>query len=595
MKKRGRSLKWSIMILCVSVVLVTSCIVGFNTIMSVREVSEIAYNTYETAMDDGYKLEIRSQVQSTISILQGEYDSYKAGEKTEEQAKKDAAETIRVMRYRDDESGYFWIDDTDYNLVMHPILPDDEGKNRKSLEDQNGVMIIQEIMKVCQSQDKGGYNEFYFTKSDGTTVAPKLAYSEIFEPWNWVVSTGNYIDEMQVEMDNVKASLDDNYQSLLLRVDLVFAVVVLVALIVSFFFGSHLVKPLKKIQAFAEDLSKGDMTTEVSVKQRNEIGRVADSLSVAQGNIHNLLQDINTVSGKINNALGNFSNMFGDMAQTIDQVSDAVNSIAGNVTDQASSTDTASGEVNVIADEIQRTNDEVMVLDKNTQDIKKLSETSMETLNHLIEVNTKARENITAMKDQTQATDQSIQRIRMAVDLINEISDQTSLLALNASIEAARAGELGKGFAVVAGEIGQLAQQSANSVEEVRQVITELLDNAGKSVEVMTEMSGSVDVQVTSINETQNIFTNLYRELDSCVSSVQSIDSMMDRMEKQRSNVTESLSVLNELAHDNAAVTEETASMSLELSKVVETSGDNIEELKHSVEILMDNLGKFKI
>ena len=354
-------------------------------------------------------------------------------------------------------------------------------------------------------------------------------------------------------------------------------------------------KPLKKIQAFAEDLSKGDMTTEVSVKQRNEIGQVADSLSVAQGNIHNLLQDINTVSGKINNALGNFSNMFGDMAQTIDQVSDAVNSIAGNVTDQASSTDTASGEVNVIADEIQRSNDEVMALDKNTQDIKKLSETSMETLNHLIEVNTKARENITAMKDQTQATDQSIQRIRMAVDLINEISDQTSLLALNASIEAARAGELGKGFAVVAGEIGQLAQQSANSVEEVRQVITELLDNAGKSVEVMTEMSESVDVQVSSINETQNIFTKLYKELDSCVSSVQSIDSMMDRMEKQRSNVTESLSVLNGLAHDNAAVTEETASMSLELSKVVEDSGDNIEELKHSVEILMDNLSKFKI
>lgn len=83
------------------------------------------------------------------------------------QAKEDAKETIRVMRYRDDQSGYFWIDDTDYTLVMHPILSEQEGNNRYELEDQNGIMIIQEIMKVCQSAEKGGYNEFYFTKAGG--------------------------------------------------------------------------------------------------------------------------------------------------------------------------------------------------------------------------------------------------------------------------------------------------------------------------------------------------------------------------------------------------------------------------------------------
>ena len=126
MKKKGKSLKWSIMILCAIVVVVTAVMIRGNAVISIRDMTSTSYNTYETAMDEGYKLEIRSQVQSTISILQEEYDRFKAGEKTEEQAKKDAAETVRVMRYRDDASGYFWIDDTDYNLVMHPILPDDE-------------------------------------------------------------------------------------------------------------------------------------------------------------------------------------------------------------------------------------------------------------------------------------------------------------------------------------------------------------------------------------------------------------------------------------------------------------------------------------
>lgn len=583
------------MILCAIVVAVTAVSIGLNTVMSIRELSETSYSTYEKAMLDGYKLEIRSQVQSTLSIVQGEYDKFKAGEKTEEQAKKDAADIVRVMRYRDDQSGYFWIDATDYTLVMHPIKTEDEGKNRKDMQDQNGVMITQQVVKVCQGEDKGGYNEFYFTKSDGKTVAPKLAYSQLFEPWGWVVCTGNYIDDMQSEMAIVKESLNDIYVTLLIQVGIVFAVTILFSLIIAFFFGSHLVKPLKKIQTFAEDLSKGDMTTQVSVKQRNEIGQVADSLSIAQQNIHSFLVDINTVSEKIGSALYNFSNMFGNMTQSIDEVSNAVNSIAGNVTDQAASTDEASGEVTIIADEIQRTNVELKALDKNTQDIKKLSESSMETLNHLIEVNTSARGNITSMRDQTKATDQSIQRIRMAVDLINEISDQTSLLALNASIEAARAGESGKGFAVVASEIGQLAQQSAQSVEEVRQVITELLGNAEKSVAVMQEMSESVDVQVNSLNDTQKIFNELYKEMDSCASSVQSIDAMAAEMEKQRSNVTQSLTMLNGLAQDNAAVTEETASMSLELSRVVEESGDDMNELKNSVEILLKNLGKFKM
>lgn len=183
MKKKQKSLKWSIMLLSLIIVVLTASAIGLNGIISIKEISKTAYNTYEKAENDGYKIEIKSQVQSTISVLQSEYDKYKAGDKSEKQAKEDAKETIRIMRYRDDQSGYFWIDDTDYILVMHPILAEDEGKNRKQLEDKNGVMIIQEILKACNSSDKGGFNEFYFTKSDGVTVAPKLAYSQIFEPW----------------------------------------------------------------------------------------------------------------------------------------------------------------------------------------------------------------------------------------------------------------------------------------------------------------------------------------------------------------------------------------------------------------------------
>lgn len=182
MNGKRKSLISSIMGICVAVVVVTAAGIGGNSVVSLKSMATSAYDTYANAVNEGYNDEIKSQVQSTLSILQSEYDQYQAGGKTEEQAQEDAKEIIRAMRYRDDQSGYFWIDGIDYTLVMHPILTEQEGSNRYELEDQNGVMITQEIVKVCQSADKSGYNEFYFTKADGVTVAPKVAYSGIFEP-----------------------------------------------------------------------------------------------------------------------------------------------------------------------------------------------------------------------------------------------------------------------------------------------------------------------------------------------------------------------------------------------------------------------------
>jgi len=99
---------------------------------------EILYNNTL----DSYKAEIKSEVQSAIGIVNTYYESYKSGSISEEEAKYKAKEMLRGMRYGDDDSGYFWIDDTDFNLVMHPILQDQEGTNRKDLTDENGVKII---------------------------------------------------------------------------------------------------------------------------------------------------------------------------------------------------------------------------------------------------------------------------------------------------------------------------------------------------------------------------------------------------------------------------------------------------------------------
>ncbi len=594
-KKKKRSLISSIMLLCSLVVVATASAVGFNGLMSVKSMATRAYNIYEKAVYEGYDAEIKSQVQATIAILQGEYDNVKAGLKTEEQAKNDAKETIRVMRYRDDQSGYFWIDDTNYILVMHPVLVQNEGTNRKDLQDPNGVMIVQEILKTCQSPEKGGFNEFYFTKADGVTVAPKRAYSQIFEPWGWMVSTGNYIDDMQADMGEIKGALDDSYNSMLMRIDLVFIFTIAVTLVIAYFVGIRLVKPLKDIQNFAGIMSEGDLTTTVNIKNNNEIGRTADALLVAQKNMRDLLEAIVDVAHNLNIALENFDQSFNNMRTSIGDVTTAVDSIANNITDQASSTNDASGEVKVIAEKIGKTGAEVAALNENADSMRKLSTSAMDALNELVEISNNTKENIDIMQEQTETTNDSVKQITMAAELITEISEQTSLLALNANIEAARAGESGKGFAVVADEIGKLAQQSANSVEEIKAVLSNLSDNSLRSIEIMQEINHSVDTQVGSLSDTKNIFNKLYSELDNCVNSVQTIDMMTNDIDRQREGVTQALSVLNNLAQDNAAVTEETSAMSAELSGAVNDASKVIGDLESKMQMLLDDVAKFKI
>lgn len=587
-----KSFRNSLMLICFLVAVVTASIIGTVSGISLSSTSKLSIEEYQQAMKDGYNNEIKSEVQSAITVLEYQYSQFQAGKITEEEAKNRASEQIRNMRYGDEGDGYFWIDDLEYTLIMHPILVDDEGKNRFELQDQNGVMIIQKIVKTVQADEAGGFNEFYFTKSDGVTVAPKIAFSAMFKPWGWVVSTGNYVDDMNATMQRVEDEINSQFIRTMWTLAIMVVICAIITIVIAGIYAKKIMKPLTIIRGFADRLADGDLTTAVEVKERNEFGQTAKALNESQVKMKELIGSIITVANKLNETITSCSQSFDDMQHSIHEVSKSIDMISQNVAAQADSTTSAADDVKYITGEVGDANIEVSSLNES---MNQLSTQSVNTLDQLVEVNTKIKSDIETMYHQTEVTNESAQNIQSVVEFINAISTQTNLLALNASIEAARAGESGRGFSVVAKEIGSLAEQSTQAVEKIGKSITELIGKSNQSMELMRVMDETVEEQVKTLEHTQQIFKQLYSNIDQCILSIGNIREKTGNMEQHSNNINDSLGILNELAQGNAANAEETTSLTVELESNVVSATDSMKELLDSVHNLTNQINKFRI
>ena len=546
---------------------------------------------------DSYKSVISSEVQSAISITENYYELAQSGGLSEAEAQKKAMEVIRSIRYGDDNSGYLWIDGTDYTLLMHPILPDQEGNNRYELTDQNDVKIIQEIMKVAK---EGGYNEFYFTKSDGVTVAPKVAYSKEFEPWNWVITTGVYSDDIQNIVDNSNGVIQIGQifnQSLGLMAGMAAIFAVIIA-IVAYILIKRIIQVIDKVKVQLTRVAQGDLTGKLEgrISQRNdELGAMVRNTNIAMDSFRSSMLSVKDTTDAVESGSTDMKEKTENAVNANEQVATAIGNVAAEVSQQASAVDQMIENVASLADAgkavstaVEEALQYMKQLDGNSADMKAKMESMSEESAHM-------DVNVQEISEKIDVTSKGIQEMETILGSIEEIASETNLLALNASIEAARAGDAGRGFAVVADSIKGLSENTSNELENIRKIISTLVENfkeCEKCIELVVKSNQSSTESTKDVIESFRIINNDVVSTNEKLTVVHETD---EKMMKDIMEIDSQVKVIGQAAESNAAATQEITASSEELTALLTNISSTCNSMTGYVDNLVKDMNQFKV
>ncbi|WP_163195383.1 methyl-accepting chemotaxis protein [Clostridium thermarum] len=584
-----------IIVLSLITTLFTAIVIGsvstYNTISTNKSLLAALEDTMRSDFDEN----IKEQVESVISLLETFYKRYEKGDLTLEEAKKQVADIVRELRYGKD--GYFWIDTSEgVNVVL--LGQDVEGKSRIDSQDANGLYHIQEIIKNGLKEG-GGYSDYYFPKAGGTESLPKRSYSKSFKPFDWVVGTGNYTDDIDALISEKKQALDKELQGSFIMLFTIAIVTIILAIIASVLLSKELTKPIvfvtKQINKLATlDLSEEKINDKI-LKNKDETGLMAQSVKELREKLRAIIKQLQNSAANVLQYSTTVAEATDESVQSIQAVSAAVDELSKGTVSQAEDAQEGANKLLSLANNISicvNSSNSVKDFSRHTKKINAEGLMAMKSLiekfNKSTRVNEEVSKNINVLADKSTS-------IGEIVNTIENIAEQTNLLALNAAIEAARAGESGRGFAVVAEEVRKLAEQSSQSANEITVMIKDILQEISKTKTNMDVSQRSTEEASLTIAEADRAFKTIEEAVNDMFTEIDILTANISDVNVAKDEVITSIQNISAVSEESAATAEEISASVVQQSNAMENIYATTEDLKKLVQTLDEIVVKFKL
>ena len=511
-----------------------------GTVLALVALFAVLLISSKSQMMEDRQAKVRNLVEVAHATVAYYESESRAGRMTAEEAQKAAMNAVKAMRY--DKVEYFWINDLNDLMVMHPIRPDLDGKKLDQLKDKNGKFLFAEFNRVVKSQGSG-FVDYLWPKPGSEEGVPKISFVSGFQPWGWVIGSGIYIDDVDAKFrgDAIK----------LLLWGLAIGGFVAISLLL---LSRNIIRTLggdpSDATAITKRIAAGDLSAQVNYDRNNPDSLLAN-ISSMQDTLRAMIRTITGNAEQVAAAADRLFNASEEVADKARRQSDAASSMAASVEEMAVSID----QVKENAHEAHGISVEAGSISEEGAAVIHGAASEMRKISEAVQSSTAIVEELGRQSDQ----------ITSIVNTIRDIADQTNLLALNAAIEAARAGEQGRGFAVVADEVRKLAERTSLSTKEIAEMVGKIQGGTRSAV-------GSMQAGVNQVSHGVDLANRAGDSIERIRDGAQRVTQVVNGISY---SIAEQSSASNEIAHQLETI----AQMSEESAVAVRHTADAAREL----------------
>lgn len=493
-------------------------------------------------------------VQEATSLLASYQKQVEAGTLTKEEAQKQAAERIAAIRY--DGANYLWINDLGPKMVMHPIKPELNGKDLSENKDPNGKALFVEMAKVCRESGKG-FVDYAWSRPGNTEPVPKISYVELYQPWGWVVGTGIYVDDVTSHVRQIQ-----------IGIGIALVGILMLSILLAWLVSRTVTGPIKAVVDTIRDIAQGegDLTRRLPIHGRNEIGELSEWFNTFIGKLHGI---INQVAGS---SLQLASSSL-QLQQTTKQMTESI----AQLSSQSTSLATAGEEMSATSGDIANNCHQAAT---NAGGATQKANQGAAVVGQSIAVMNSIAERVQNAAATVDALGVRSEQIGAIIGTIEDIADQTNLLALNAAIEAARAGEQGRGFAVVADEVRALAERTTRATKEIGEMIKAIQKETKDAVTSMEQSVAQVEQGTSHASESGRSLQEILDIINDVTEQISQIATAAEEQTATTREISSNVMNLNDLAQQNDHALHETAVAANDVSRQAEELKDLVGQFR---------------